>query len=686
MILLLVSCSLISQNIQHLNETVKLVTDRDLYLSNEKIWFGGSIESNEHTSKIIYVDFFDNNGELLNNKKCYVLDGIYSGYIEIPHYAETGYYLLRAYTHNQKNFQEWQLTKKAIRIINPANPLSAHKPIENAPLFKRDIAGRLVFLLSDNQINDSLKIRLITNDSTFDGIPIIFKSGLGYLKNKIVWDNVNAIELISKKDTSQFVLNNSFKNKTTLLLNETNGLISLQIELPQKITRQATVGITSIHSGNNVNLDSYITLGKIDITFRNSKNLRGICQITIHSDDLATEPIYIYVSPVEIGKERPQKNKSDRIISPRIITSVLAGTTFNTEDGDIPEYLTSNPFMIGNFIDNYQLTNQLEDQLSLIVSLKSDYINDIISSDGQTPIKFDAEDNGPVIQGRVKNNGSVYNDLFCSFVDLPEKFYATVSDSLTGAFSINPGNSLPAGDIYISTLGINNDSIEIYSNFLNKPPTWEAVHFTPDSNMRNLLTRMYINSQYNNHYSNTKVTDSVTNECNSPLFAGNLSSYNMSDYIQMPTTRELFNEIIPFVRVRNYKDDYQFVVLDDHTRVEYTNPLVLVDNIYYPNVEVIMNLQPSELASVQVVTRKYFYGNVVFNGIIKVTTTTGILEDLKMPPNGVFFKNSSTYNLQQMKKSNPMLSNTIFWELSNSETSIMPDKIEGYNYKIIKLR
>lgn len=103
-------------------ERVVLHTDRDFYLSGEKIWlkaycfFNCSLPT-EDLSKVLYVELYNN--ELNLKHKFQITKGTSSGSIQIPADYKTGNYTLRAYTHYLKNFNPENYFSKIIAIVNP---------------------------------------------------------------------------------------------------------------------------------------------------------------------------------------------------------------------------------------------------------------------------------------------------------------------------------------------------------------------------------------------------------------------------------------------------------------------------------------------------------------------------------------------------------------------------------------
>ena len=113
-----------SDKINNTSENIIVFTDRDLYLSGEKIWFNALCLSKgefkeETISKITYFELFNDKKESVIQKKVRIIKGESSSFIEIPENIETGVYNLIAYTQYMKNFKGFKSNRISLIIINP---------------------------------------------------------------------------------------------------------------------------------------------------------------------------------------------------------------------------------------------------------------------------------------------------------------------------------------------------------------------------------------------------------------------------------------------------------------------------------------------------------------------------------------------------------------------------------------
>ena len=117
-------------------EKIFLHTDRDLYITGEKIWFKAyCLEGNKLQSifsKVIYLELFDDEKNAFIQKKYKLSQGTSSGALTIPSEINSGNYFLRAYTLYQRNFPAEQIYTQVVSIINPKSEYQEVKESKEA--------------------------------------------------------------------------------------------------------------------------------------------------------------------------------------------------------------------------------------------------------------------------------------------------------------------------------------------------------------------------------------------------------------------------------------------------------------------------------------------------------------------------------------------------------------------------
>ena len=106
-------------------EEVTFHTDRDIYLTNEKVYFKafclteGKLES--PLSQILYLELFDHSNQVFIQKKYVLKNGVSFGNFIIPEELPSNNYYLRAYTAYQRNFDANTYYQTTLKLINPSS-------------------------------------------------------------------------------------------------------------------------------------------------------------------------------------------------------------------------------------------------------------------------------------------------------------------------------------------------------------------------------------------------------------------------------------------------------------------------------------------------------------------------------------------------------------------------------------
>lgn len=666
-----VSCA---QSIANPNERIVFNTDRDLYLSGEDIWFAGMVVSEEIPSKVIYIEVFNNDRELVARSVYNSIDGVFSGKINLPSYIETGYHLIRIYSNYLRNYPTWQMPVKVIKVVNATAPLPRFDSENSKPKFALSEVGELCFQLpNDRKFKD---IQLFRGQMPLDTSIIYFNNGLGKINSELDYYDSLYLNVTYNDHSSEKISIPELSNNLICSIKSSGSNYKVNINSTEYESGIISLRTTDISHGSVETFNSELIEGEASFSFDISSPGLYFFEFEINNQNITSFVKFL-------NNEELTHNRYAELT---IETATIEGTG-ELEFGKLSHYLLKNPMYLKYIHNTYKLDKIPELQLNILLTVNGDDLRNIIGRKKKTDTKFIKETNGPVINGQFISDTVMKSiDIFCSFISDESKFLVGRTDE-TGRFAIELGSSVVPGDVYISVKERTDGEIKILNNYCNEAPIWNPVNYLPDSSDTELLTRMYINSQFEKVYTNSIDKDSIPENCYLPLMSGNLTTYRMSDYIQMASTQELINEVVMFVRVRNTQDGYRFAILDDKTRVIYNDPLVILDNIYYPDVDKIMKLQPSEITHIDVISRKYFYGPTVFNGVIRINTTTGIREDMDIPGGGVFFKYEPPNDFMQMDSRNKELSNTLFWRVTNSDIKkeYKVSKREGFNFRTIVL-
>lgn len=117
-----------------------------------------------------------------------------------------------------------------------------------------------------------------------------------------------------------------------------------------------------------------------------------------------------------------------------------------------------------------------------------------------------------------------------------------------------------------------------------------------------------------------------------PFFGKGDREYLLDDYVRFPTMEEVMREFVQEVRVRKVRNRFQLEVMNEPHLIYFdTEPLVLLDGIPVFDTNVLMTIDPLKIRSIQVVSRKYYYGSSVLSGIVSFSSYNGDLAGYQLP-------------------------------------------------------
>lgn len=109
-------------------------------------------------------------------------------------------------------------------------------------------------------------------------------------------------------------------------------------------------------------------------------------------------------------------------------------------------------------------------------------------------------------------------------------------------------------------------------------------------------------------------------------------TYLLDNYTRFPTMEEVFREFVFEVRARKNEAGYRLSVLNVPFRTYFEeNPLVLLDGIPIKDMNAVMALDPLKLQKIDIVGHKYYYGSMIFTGIISLFSYKGDLAGYTLP-------------------------------------------------------
>jgi hypothetical protein len=337
----------------------------------------------------------------------------------------------------------------------------------------------------------------------------------------------------------------------------------------------------------------------------------------------------------------------------------------------LPENIIYNPFLLNTrFYYNQDLLKQIKAALLFYEkSTDAESIIKGISKYSFNPIKYIPEIKDVSISGKLVyslSQEAVPGKLIYSSViqKLPQ-IHISRTDS-SGNFYFNLNHLYDMQDVYLGFDESDTTDCEmlINSDFLTKYPDFKNL--TPDFSPADsvYLANLLINATVSRNYFTDSVVSCNSNPRKYGIFGTLPKRTLLSDYIELINLEEVFNEIIPYTKIRTVKNEKKCIVYDRQLSYNYDNPLILVDNIPIFNVNHVLEIPPNKVEEIGIINKTYLLGNNFLKGIVLIKTKTENFGGVKMPNGSNFFEyttlSSQSYPSINTQKENKF-SNLIYF-------------------------
>ncbi len=724
----------------NVREEVVLITDRDLYLSGENIWFNAfisvnSISASRQLSNVLYIELFQNKQALVK-KKFQIVEGSVQGMLLIPEELPSANYYLRAYTQYQRNFAPETFFTSLLTIINPEIPIRQPKTrpvkmIEIVPEggqilsdFPTKIAVRLnndlvkiveQSLLTDQYKNTHDSIQFAENGLAL--IEFIPKDSLDYFLTFKLNTGDTITEALPKVSQAGIIISENWKN------NEVNFYSTQAYRLSNNpahsLVAYSTEGI------KKTELPLSINKAVQTMAFDTKKLNTGIYYLALFNEEGKISAFTTFYKPSEIQEEiklRTQKTVFNRREEVQLnlssqfnfldanngltVSVVKKGTAFKA-GFSLPHSIIDNPLLLTAFVNRLKVKDftlgwQIKAALILNRSFFNSQIIGLFSGNGNTvnsewlPETRDVSLSGIV---RNKKTRQALSDvwIYASVLGSDAQFHAYKSrEDGSFIFSLNQLNNTHELSLTIDSIpGIEAEFL-IYNDFSDNWPATKDIPLQIDSNRRIILESMFVNYQVAQMFEKKEQLREQTADTLPFPFTDLQASISLKDFVALPTMPEVLNELVPYVNVRKRKGKHVLTVVDQTRKNVYDHPLILVDNLPVFNVDEILAINPAKIERIDVIGKVYSFGDLLIEGIVMFHTKTDNFAGIQLPSASVFVDYQTitpsadvqfpVYNPQnKIPGHSPDFKNLLYWNpslpLLNSDTTIMfytADEITDY--------
>ena len=687
------------------SEKVVLSTDRQLYLTGEKVLFYANVfiedDKQSNLSKILYLEIFKENKAFVQ-AKFRIEEGRAQGFLQLPDELLSGNYYLRAYTMKMRNGEPENYFNTLIRIVNPERKLHEilkvhHKIIEVMPqggIFVNGLENNACIRFNFNSQKD-IENAIVVNSSNDTLSEVrIFENGMGSFTFKPKTDENAWLKIALKSGDSTFIKLQKAENSGLFLrLDKQSAKVKVFTKGKSKIKAKLYLYNYRFEEKFNSSFELNDSLVRINLT--NVMFEEGINYLVlkdVFDKVFYVHPFFIY------PKNKPQfsmslnkqlfGNREESEIEIQssqaeefVISVVKKGTVLEYEKY-LPSEFIFNPLLlndisVGEDFFTSDVSKQIE--LSFLLNQKQFNTTEFKNKFSSEPSKeWLPEIRDLSLSGKIinKNTGEPIEGLrvFASVLGGQPQLHSYLSDK-NGEFIFSLNQLEGLHDVALSVDSIENTEAEIIvlSDFSNRFPAFADFPLQLDTLSKSLLEETYRNYQIGFKFQQIILSE---NDYPDPLpypVQDAQSTTVLNDFIELPTMQEVFNEIVTYVNVRKRGGNYYINVLNASSGTNYNQPLILVDNLPIFDVNKVMKIDPALVEKIEVITRPYSLGTANFKGIVMITTKTDNFAGLKLPDETVFFKYSTAslsskqiFPLFGEKNSSPLhqpyFSNTIFWD------------------------
>jgi len=111
--------------------------------------------------------------------------------------------------------------------------------------------------------------------------------------------------------------------------------------------------------------------------------------------------------------------------------------------------------------------------------------------------------------------------------------------------------------------------------------------------------------------------------------------YRLDDYTRFTSMEEVIREYVKEVRLNTRKGDFELHVQSDQANQLFFDeiPLVLVDGVPTTNTNNIIRFDPLKMQKIEVVTKRYYVGGLLYDGIVSYNTYQGDISGFPLDAN-----------------------------------------------------
>ncbi|MCV9385044.1 hypothetical protein [Reichenbachiella ulvae] len=584
-------------------------------------------------SSLIYIELVDAKGNSVFQGKFPQKEGRSSGDIFLNTDLETGNYRVVAYTRWMKNFD--QRYEKVISIVNPYKTYANAENEEESEYdlkyyfeggsFAAGLENQLVLTLLDQWGKPAkLKARLLKKGG--EKIADLIFNDKGIATVSFMTDQQSNYQVALELPSSfKFIdLPAPCKNCTKLSLVDRGENLLLKVE--SNNVNSDKIGVLEIWSPAemvqrfNSTMQSQHILTKKELP-------EGKLIARLYIDNMISNERVFWngrlnnlkqIKPLVYGVDSYVQKKVD--VPSEGVYSVSVKKIYGYESINQLEVIALFPNSMNQerAIYKEELNDQLLDQMMIMSNWEFD--SELVDS-----VKFMPEYKSGIVQGKVTSNKGDFEDVnvALSFQGSQMELDAYKVDK-KGQFILkyDPLFANEKGVVKVLNDEDQEYQVEIFDEYYKNYKPMTGPSLSIDSVRLAKITQRAIANQIQNAYFEVEEYQDSTRAIST---FGSMKSYVLDDYTRFKTMRDTFIELVYEVGVSKNESKFNLnmrtvdLSYNDKADVE---TMVLLDGAFSTS-EDVLKLSPYLVERIDVLDRRYFMGDVMFDGIISIHTFEG---------------------------------------------------------------
>jgi len=258
------------------------------------------------------------------------------------------------------------------------------------------------------------------------------------------------------------------------------------------------------------------------------------------------------------------------------------------------------------------------------------------------------ENTGKILRGRVidRTTNKVVNSatVLLSCMDTIPNLQYALTDS-NGLFQLLLTDYYEGKELFLTIKDVPENQhwkIEVEDEFAQQEK-WNPVLISDNSKLKEFILKsqniVYINKSYKLKNDTTEKADTYMNIICPKVYHCPVIKVYPSDFVPLNDFQELAVELMPFVRVNKEKGIYHVHVTGTSNDKLKVDAAVFLDGVYVDDMNKVARLGSEQIKKIEYIDAERTFGDLVFQGIVSVTSKLNEIENTIPAPHSLRIKN-----------------------------------------------